>query len=132
MNNARHKSGENHPNWVDGCSGYREKALAHYGEQCECSDCDNQNALMEMLDVHHLDGDRSNNQIENLVVLCVWCHALVTRGLNTIDNMVTRCSAVGARLLWEQEVAGSTPATETKISRYKVDAGPGILFIREP
>lgn len=32
-----------------------------------------------MLDVHHLDSDRSNGLPENLLVLCVWCHALETR-----------------------------------------------------
>lgn len=33
-----------------------------------------------MLDVHHVDGDRSNGEIANLAVLCVFCHALITRG----------------------------------------------------
>ena len=32
-----------------------------------------------MLDVHHKDENRSNNKIENLEVLCVWCHAVLTR-----------------------------------------------------
>jgi len=35
-----------------------------------------------MLDVHHRDGNRENNATENLEVLCVWCHALDTRGVD--------------------------------------------------
>ena len=33
----------------------------------------------ELLDVHHIDSNRSHNDINNLAVLCVWCHAIVTR-----------------------------------------------------
>lgn len=29
-----------------------------------------------LLEIHHLDGDRSNNTLENLVVLCPNCHSL--------------------------------------------------------
>ena len=35
--------------------------------------------LEDMLDVHHKDSNRKNGTIENLEVLCVWCHALKTR-----------------------------------------------------
>lgn len=33
----------------------------------------------KMLDVHHIDGDRTNNKPNNLEIVCVWCHALITR-----------------------------------------------------
>ena len=55
---------------------YRTKALRVYGEKCNrCA----YNAYVEMLDVHHINNDRGDNRIENLEVLCVWCHALETR-----------------------------------------------------
>lgn len=55
---------------------YREKAFKMYGAVCKkCGYFDHQ----EMLDVDHIDSNRSNNRIENLQVLCVWCHALKTR-----------------------------------------------------
>lgn len=62
--------------------GYRLLALAHYGEKCEWCD----ESLLSLLDVHHIDHDRSNNELENLIVLCVRCHALETRKLVVLEN----------------------------------------------
>lgn len=60
---------------------YRVKAIRHYNPKCQgCQ----YSELEKMLDVHHIDGNRDNDSIENLLVLCVWCHALVTRGLAEI------------------------------------------------
>lgn len=55
---------------------YRKRALRHFGKKCvKCSyDKDER-----MLDVHHIDGQRGNSDMNNLEVLCVWCHALGTR-----------------------------------------------------
>ena len=50
---------------------YYNKARKHYGEIC--ADC-TWNKYPEILQVHHIDEDRSNNSIENLVVLCPTCH----------------------------------------------------------
>ena len=61
-----------------GISNYRRRALKHYGRSCQkCS----YSIDTKMLDVHHIDGNRRNNKIVNLAVLCVWCHALKTRGV---------------------------------------------------
>lgn len=55
---------------------YRERALSKYGKLCnKCG----YSKDVRMLDVDHIDSDRSNNKIENLQVLCVWCHGLKTR-----------------------------------------------------
>ena len=55
---------------------YRERAFREYGSKCdECG----YDELEEMLDVDHIDGNRSHNEIKNLQVLCVWCHAYKTR-----------------------------------------------------
>jgi len=62
---------------------YRKKAMRHYGPKCEgCR----YSEVKEMLDVHHLDSNRENDCIENLIVLCVWCHALITRGLAEVSD----------------------------------------------
>ena len=53
--------------------GYKKKYLKHfgYGEQdfIPCEIC-----KAEAVDVHHIDGDRRNNKIINLMGLCRDCH----------------------------------------------------------
>jgi len=57
---------------------YRSKGFAAHGTYCQhCGYSDSK----KMLDVHHKDGDRSNNKNNNLEPLCVWCHAIETRGV---------------------------------------------------
>lgn len=56
----------------DGASTYRTRALNHYGEKCSL--CGFTNLLA--LEVHHIDKNRDNNSIENLVVLCANCHRI--------------------------------------------------------
>lgn len=85
-NNSAYRSGKNHPNWTNGQSSYRDRGLKHYGSKCQNAHCTLHNVQEEMLDVHHIDGNRENNKIDNLIVLCVWCHALLTRGLATLDD----------------------------------------------
>lgn len=53
-------------------SGNGIKALELAG--WECSIC-GYNRMREVLQIHHRDGNRSNNQLSNLVVLCPTCHA---------------------------------------------------------
>jgi len=50
---------------------YRNRALNEYGHICkECGYKEHP----EILTVHHIDKDRNNNKLENLVVLCPNCH----------------------------------------------------------
>jgi hypothetical protein len=76
-------SGNNHHNWKDGSGSYRERAKKEYGEYCSNPTCPIKGAAIsiprELLDVDHIDNNRSNNDIQNLQVLCVWCHAIKTR-----------------------------------------------------
>lgn len=37
-------------------------------------------ADVAVLEIHHIDGDPANNQIENLIVVCGNCHSKITRG----------------------------------------------------
>ena len=37
-------------------------------------------ADVAVLEIHHIDGDPSNNQIENLILVCGNCHSKITRG----------------------------------------------------
>jgi len=82
VRNTKYK-GENHPLWNGGGAIYRKIALDFYGISCTNKECSLIKAgisiPVSMIDVHHRDGNRSHNEISNLEVLCVWCHALVTR-----------------------------------------------------
>lgn len=62
--------------YKNGNSSYRRDGLEEYGELCNKCGFDD----IRCLDVHHIDANRENNKIENLIVLCANCHALVTRG----------------------------------------------------
>jgi hypothetical protein len=46
---------------------------------------------MGILEVHHIDRDRTNNDIENLIILCCNHHRILTLGLAilTEDRILT-------------------------------------------
>ncbi len=56
---------------------YRRLALQHNAPRCTICGYD---AHENVLEVHHKDKDRSNNELENLVVLCPTCHKELHRG----------------------------------------------------
>jgi hypothetical protein len=73
---------------------YRRLAFAKYEWKCEiCGYCDDieylysnksrHKRLPTILDVHHIDQDRSNNKLKNLTILCPTCHAKIHRGIIT-------------------------------------------------
>lgn len=93
------------PHYKDGSQHYRPRAFRVYGKKCNLCGFDE---YERMLDVHHKDSDRSNGSIENLEVLCVWCHALYTRKvLGSSPNWD------GTSLARKNNV-GSTPTDSTK------------------
>ena len=56
---------------------YRVTAFKHFDKICTvCGWKD----IPDLLDVHHIDFNRSNNDISNLIPLCPNCHAMVSRG----------------------------------------------------
>ena len=82
-------SGEKHHAWKGGESNYRARAIKAYGAVCSNSLCKIRAAGIEvqekMLDVDHIEG-RSSHLLENLRVLCVWCHAEKTRRTSIPDG----------------------------------------------
>ena len=57
-------------------------AFHHYKK--ECSVCGYEEYEF-CLDVHHKDENPDNNLVENLLVLCVFCHRKLHRGMVTLD-----------------------------------------------
>jgi 5-methylcytosine-specific restriction endonuclease McrA len=52
-------------------TGYRQKCLREKDERCvECG-------VTEDIEVHHIDTNRWNNELDNLVPLCHDCHSKV-------------------------------------------------------
>lgn len=82
-NLLRQKNGE----W-DNSSNYRLKAFNTYEHKCACCGWDEDKRILE---VHHIDGDRNNNKIDNLIILCPTCHRKITLGyyfLNEKNNIL--------------------------------------------
>ena len=60
-------------NWKGGLYSYRPRALKTYGEKCNrCG----YNEYSKVLEVHHVNHNRNNNEVENLEVLCPTCHSV--------------------------------------------------------
>lgn len=72
--NKNVRCGVNAPNWIAGENAYRA-VLRRTGAKEECKHCGNSDK--RVLTVHHKDGNRKNNKVENLEWLCRNCHCIV-------------------------------------------------------
>lgn len=78
--NNKLKSGVRHPNWNGGFATYRKRAIDHYGPQCKVCGYSTECCL----EVHHIDGNRNNNEIINLMVVCPTHHVEIECGIITV------------------------------------------------
>lgn len=93
---------------------YRDKALVHYGTACD--ECDIAGQDTNLIEVHHRDGDRKNNDVLNLRVLCRPCHRALHARL--------RCERDEARRhkMWEEsEARRRTDVADWWLSVLKTD-----------
>lgn len=67
---------------------YRKLAFGHYGQlgQVVCAHCGF--GILDVLEVAHLDGNRSNNDPANLVILCPNCHKMYDLDLITTETII--------------------------------------------
>jgi hypothetical protein len=83
-NNTALRSGENNPNWKDGETAYTRFAYNTYKKECSICGFNNENAL----EIHHIDKNRANNELDNLIILCANHHTLIHRGSLVINDEI--------------------------------------------
>ena len=59
---------------------YREYCLSLKGRECEVC------GATDQIVVHHLDGDRANNALENLIPVCRQHHAKIHYGMDGVED----------------------------------------------
>lgn len=62
---------------------YRRNAFNNYEHKCELCGWDEDERVLE---VHHIDENRNNNNIKNLMILCPICHKKLTLHLIELEN----------------------------------------------
>jgi len=65
---------------------YRKLALEHYKNRLFCAHCGF--GIPEVLEVAHLDCQRHNNDLSNLVLLCPTCHKMLDLDLISTETMI--------------------------------------------
>lgn len=69
--NTYFRTGKKNGSYIQGQASYRIKAFSNKKHCCEIC---NYSKIPEILEVHHKDRNRNNNNISNLVLLCPNCH----------------------------------------------------------
>ena len=71
---------------------FRTALITLRGHQCECCKLTTWLEQPINLELHHCDGDKSNNELDNLQLLCPNCHSYTPnwRGKGRIKKSTTR------------------------------------------
>lgn len=73
-NKHKNEIRKNNGEW-DIIKDYRAKAFQEYEHKCTVCNWDEDDRILE---VHHIDENRENNAIDNLIILCPTCHRKLT------------------------------------------------------
>lgn len=65
---------------------YRKLAFEHYRDRLFCAHCGF--GILEVLEVAHLDCQRHNNDLSNLILLCPTCHKMLDLDLISTEAMI--------------------------------------------
>lgn len=68
-------------------SALKQKQLLQEADSC-CTFCHEHD--VSTFEFHHIDGNPSNNEISNLIVVCSSCHTRITKGTITKSEVETR------------------------------------------
>lgn len=86
-NNSHFRMEDNNPNWNGGSDKtYRIIAFKNYEHKCVLCGFN----ISQALQVHHIDCNRKNNVLDNLIILCTNCHCLVHYGNVEITEEVKK------------------------------------------
>lgn len=68
----------------------RKKLIEDGIKEDKCEKCNNSHWFGEklMLELHHIDGNRFNNKLDNLMVLCPNCHSIFPNHSKKISSRV--------------------------------------------
>ena len=64
---------------------YRRNAFEYYEHKCAICGYDE---YKEILEVHHIDENRTNNELSNLIILCPNCHKKLTMHLFKLEELL--------------------------------------------
>lgn len=99
---------------------YRKIAFAHYEQlgQLVCAHCGF--GIRDVLEVAHLDGNRSHNDVANLAILCPNCHKMYDLDLITTETIVLMRDRPKV-VVWAKRMkdAGAKAAETRRISTAK-------------
>ncbi|MGE5438002.1 MAG: hypothetical protein ACM3O3_12355 [Syntrophothermus sp.] len=76
------KTDRKHPFYKNGKSSYRNKALKYLENKCSVCGYD----IVKILEVHHKDKNRENNDISNLDILCPTHHNEYQKDIRTYET----------------------------------------------
>ena len=74
---------EQHTDWNNGTN-YRRNAFNIYPHNCAICGYNEDERILE---VHHIDENRNNNDINNLIILCPNCHKKLSLHLYTLEEL---------------------------------------------
>lgn len=97
--------GEKNSNWKDGINAYRR--MKENIDSCEL--CGDAFSSANFPEVHHVDGNRHNNDENNLIKLCVPCHKMVHstkyyNGVKMVYDEIVSIKYIGKEMTYDIEM----------------------------
>jgi len=95
---------------------YRKLAFEYYKPPHVCVVCGF--GIPDVLEVAHVDGNRKNNKVENLVILCPTCHRM--HDVDLISRpMIKKLRSRRRKADWSKLQRGGKSMRSYKITRHK-------------